>query len=126
MRGSFERALIQAGGVELKDLLSIFTTPKNIIMSSSLQRSLEAIKGLAPSPVWNYFVRLSQCPRPSKKEEKAIEFLREYAKENNFTINVDSVGNCLIKVPATPGFENVPTVAIQGHIDMVCEVGLFN
>ncbi|KAG2378092.1 hypothetical protein C9374_008714 [Naegleria lovaniensis] len=89
--------------------------------SSSLQKSLEAIKGLNPAPVWNYFVRLSQCPRPSKKETKAIEFLKEYAKENNFEIKVDKVGNCLIKVPATPGYENAPTVAIQGHIDMVCE-----
>lgn len=91
--------------------------------SSSLQKSLDAIKGLNPAPVWNYFVRLSQCPRPSKKEKKAIEFLKEYAKENNFEIKVDKVGNCLIKVPATPGYENAPTVAIQGHIDMVCEVG---
>ena len=91
---------------------------------ASLQKSLEAIKGLNPASVWNYFVKLSQCPRPSKKEQKAIDFLVGYAKENNFVINVDKVGNCMIKVPATPGYESAPTVAIQGHIDMVCEVGI--
>ncbi|KAL9646415.1 hypothetical protein ABK040_006414 [Willaertia magna] len=90
-------------------------------MSTTLQRSMKAIEGLKPAAVWKYFLNLSQIPRPSKKEEKVVQYLREYAKENNFEIVVDQLGNSVIKVPATKGYENAPIVAIQGHVDMVCE-----
>lgn len=33
----------------------------------------------------------------------------------------DEAGNVLIKKPATPGRENLKTVILQSHIDMVCE-----
>ncbi|KAL9643892.1 hypothetical protein ABK040_013303 [Willaertia magna] len=85
------------------------------------ESSKKSIEGLEPSNVWNYFLTLSQIPRPSKKEEKVVQYLRNYAKENNFNIIVDKLGNCVVQVPATQGYENAPVVAIQGHIDMVCE-----
>lgn len=80
-----------------------------------------AIEGLEPKLVWEYFYGITQVPHPSKKEEKIRAHVREFANTNNFEFVEDSVGNIVMKVPATPGYENAPTIVIQGHIDMVCE-----
>lgn len=79
------------------------------------------IKDLTPSIVWKYFYEITQVPRPSKKEGKIIRFLETFAKEHELTIKKDTCGNILISKPATPGKENVPTVILQSHMDMVCE-----
>ncbi len=83
--------------------------------------SKEAIAGLKPELIWEYFYGISQVPRPSKKEEKVVEHVREFARKNNFEFVEDEVGNIVIKVPATEGKENSPVVVLQGHVDMVCE-----
>ena len=83
--------------------------------------SKSAIEGLEPKLVWEYFYGITQVPHPSKKEEKIRAHVREFATSNNFEFNEDAVGNIVIKVPATVGYENAPTLVIQGHIDMVCE-----
>ncbi len=57
----------------------------------------EAIKGLKPELLWQHFYELSQVPRPSKREEKAVEFVREFARKNNFNFKEDKVGNIVIE-----------------------------
>lgn len=79
------------------------------------------IKDLKPSGIWNYFYEITQIPRPSKKEEKIIAYLLEFAKKHNLEVKKDDAGNVLITKPATKGKENLPTVILQGHVDMVCE-----
>ena len=79
------------------------------------------IKNLAPQNVWSIFDAMTQVPRPSKKEEKIRQWLVNWAKEHNIECHLDSTGNVLMRVPATPGYENHPTVVMQGHMDMVCE-----
>ncbi|MFQ3676165.1 MAG: aminoacyl-histidine dipeptidase [Endomicrobiia bacterium] len=79
------------------------------------------IVNLQPKNVWNYFYQITQVPRPSKKEEKIIKFLLDFAKENNLEAKRDKAGNVLIKKPASPGMENKKTVVLQSHMDMVCE-----
>ena len=81
----------------------------------------KAIEGLEPKLVWEYFYGITQVPRPSKKEEKIRAHVRDFAVKNNFKFIEDEVGNIVIKVPATVGYENAPTIVIQGHLDMVCE-----
>ena len=83
--------------------------------------SKEIIAGLKPELMWERFYEITQVPRPSKKEEKIREYLRTFATERNLQFNEDSVGNIVIKVPATKGYENTPVVVLQGHVDMVCE-----
>ncbi|MGD8778670.1 MAG: aminoacyl-histidine dipeptidase [Ignavibacteria bacterium] len=83
--------------------------------------SKEAIAGLKPELIWEYFYGISQVPRPSKKEEKIRAHVREFANKNNFQFQEDKVGNIVIKIPATEGKENSPVVVLQGHLDMVCE-----
>ena len=67
------------------------------------------------------FKQMSQVPRPSKHEEKISAWLYERAKSNGFDVERDDANNIIIRVPATPGYENGPIVVLQGHMDMVCE-----
>lgn len=79
------------------------------------------IHDLEPRLVWKYFYELTQVPRPSKKEEKVIAYLLDFAKIHNIEVKKDNAGNILMTKPATKGKENLPTVILQGHVDMVCE-----
>ena len=77
------------------------------------------IKDLQPSLVWNNFYGLTRFPRPSKHEEAVREYILKWAKERNMDAVADETGNIIIRVPATPGYENRRGVIIQGHMDMV-------
>ena len=76
---------------------------------------------LKPASVFHYFAEVCKVPRPSKKEEKIRAYLLDFAKEHRLEVKTDEAGNVLIKKPATPGMENLKTVILQSHIDMVCE-----
>ena len=77
------------------------------------------IRDLQPKALWNNFANLSAIPRPSKKEAKAIEFLKNFGENLNLETIVDEVGNVIIKKPAFKGMENRTPVVLQGHMDMV-------
>lgn len=79
------------------------------------------IKDLKPAGIWGNFYEITRIPRPSKKEGKIIAFLLDFAKKHNLEVKKDEAGNVLITKPATKGKENLPTVILQGHVDMVCE-----
>ena len=76
---------------------------------------------LEPKMVWNHFEEICKYPRPSKKEEKIAEYVVSVGKRLGLQTEKDKFGNIIIRKPATPGKENLKTVALQGHIDMVCE-----
>lgn len=78
-------------------------------------------RNLKPAGVFNYFEEICQVPRPSKKEEKITAYLKAFGEKHNLETLVDKAGNVLIKKPATKGKENLRTVILQSHIDMVCE-----
>lgn len=77
------------------------------------------VRNLAPKEIWNNFEDLNAVPRASKKEERVIEFIKDFGKKLNFKTIVDKTGNVIIKKPATKGFENRKTVVLQSHLDMV-------
>lgn len=79
------------------------------------------IKELQPSAIWSYFYDITQIPRPSKKEERMLAYLLDFAAQHNLEAKQDKAGNILITKPATQGKEDVPTVILQSHVDMVCE-----
>ncbi|MFR7349273.1 aminoacyl-histidine dipeptidase [Peptoniphilus sp.] len=76
---------------------------------------------LKPELVFKYFKEISNIPRPSGHEEKMTEYLKNFGESRNLETIVDEVGNVLIKVPATKGYEDSKTVIVQGHTDMVPE-----
>lgn len=77
------------------------------------------IKDLEPKIVWKNFYGLTQVPRPSKHEEKAIEYLYKWGKDHGIETIKDETGNIIMRKPATPGYENRRGVILQGHMDMV-------
>ncbi len=77
------------------------------------------INDLEPKIVFGIFDEITKVPRPSKKEGKIREFLLEFAKRNNIEAKTDPIGNVAMRIPATPGKENAPTIVLQGHMDMV-------
>lgn len=71
--------------------------------------------------ILNAFHQISQVPRASKKEEKIVAWMMNWAAENGLQARTDDALNVLIEVPASKGFENSQTLVLQGHLDMVCE-----
>lgn len=81
----------------------------------------QSLSTLEPKAVWHAFEEITKIPRPSKKEEKILAFMKDWATKNNFPFVQDAIGNIVISKPATPGMEKRMPIAIQGHVDMVCE-----
>ena len=79
----------------------------------------QAIAELAPQLLWKNFAALNAVPRPSKKEERVIAFMRQFGETLQLPVEVDAVGNVLIRKPATAGMEDRPTIILQSHLDMV-------
>ena len=76
---------------------------------------------LKPACVFEHFARINEIPRPSKREEKMIEYLKNWGESHNLDTKVDKTGNVIIRKPATPGYEDRKTVILQSHMDMVCD-----
>ena len=79
------------------------------------------MKTLEPAEIWNFFHDITQIPRPSKKEDRIIAYLKAFGEKHNLKTKIDAAGNVLISKSATKGNVNRQTVILQSHIDMVCE-----
>ena len=76
---------------------------------------------LQPQEVFTLFNQILQIPRPSKHEEQISQWLVDFAAQNNIACERDQAMNVIMRVPATPGYEEHPGVILQAHMDMVCE-----
>ena len=76
---------------------------------------------LEPQIIWKNFSALNSVPRPSKKEEQVIAFMKKFGEDLNLETTVDEVGNVIIKKPASAGMENRKSIVLQSHLDMVCQ-----
>jgi len=77
------------------------------------------IRQLEPKAIWNKFADLNAVPRPSKKEERVIAFMKDFGKNLKLETVEDTVGNVIIKKPATAGMEDRKAIVLQSHLDMV-------
>jgi len=80
-----------------------------------------AIADLKPEGVWKYFAEISKIPRGSKNEAAISRYVLATAKSFGLAAKADEARNVVVKKPASPGKENVRSVCLQGHMDMVCE-----
>lgn len=78
-----------------------------------------SVRTLEPQPLWSHFSDLNAVPRGSKKEDRVIEFMRQFGESLGLPTEVDETGNVLIRKAATPGMEDRRTVILQSHLDMV-------
>ncbi|MBP3313405.1 MAG: aminoacyl-histidine dipeptidase [Oscillospiraceae bacterium] len=79
------------------------------------------ISNLNPQSVFHFFEEISAVPRASGNRTPISEYCMNFAKERNLACYRDSAYNVMIKKPASKGYENAPTVILQGHLDMVAE-----
>ena len=79
----------------------------------------QEVRALAPQNVWNHFADLNAVPRPSKKEERVIQFMVDFGESLGLPTEVDHIGNVFIRKPATSGMEDRTPVVLQAHLDMV-------
>ena len=74
---------------------------------------------IEPICLWNKFADLNAVPRPSKKEERIIEFIKAFGNSLGLETFEDQIRNVIIRKPATPGMENRKSIVLQSHLDMV-------
>jgi dipeptidase D len=79
----------------------------------------QEIRNLEPKELWNNFANLNAVPRPSKKEERVVAFVKDFGKNLGLEVFEDEVHNIIIRKPATAGMENRKPIVLQGHLDMV-------
>ena len=79
----------------------------------------QEIRNLEPMDLWNKFADLNAVPRPSKKEDRVIQFMKDFGNALGLETFEDDIRNVIIRKPATAGMENRKTVVLQGHLDMV-------
>ena len=77
------------------------------------------IRALEPKALWNKFADLNAVPRPSKKEERVIKFMKDFGANLGLETIEDEVGNVIIRKPATKGMEDRKPIVMQSHLDMV-------
>ncbi|WP_195244690.1 aminoacyl-histidine dipeptidase [Clostridium celatum] len=82
---------------------------------------MKVLQNLEPKAVFEYFEEISNIPRGSGNEKEISDYLLNFGKRLGLESIQDEALNIIIKKPGTKGYENAPTVIIQGHMDMVCE-----
>ena len=82
---------------------------------------MSVLSELRPAPIWIYFEEICRIPRLSKNEGKIRKYLLNFASEHNLASKEDAAGNILIIRPPSPGYENMKTLVLQSHMDMVGE-----
>jgi dipeptidase D len=79
----------------------------------------QEVRNLEPKALWNKFADLNAVPRPSKKEDRVIQFMKDFGNALGLETFEDEIRNVIIRKPATPGMENRKPIVLQGHLDMV-------
>lgn len=82
---------------------------------------MKNLQNIKAKLVFDYFKEISSIPRGSGNEKQISDYLKGFAEKLNLEVIQDDALNIIIKKPASKGYENAPTVIIQGHMDMVCE-----
>ena len=80
---------------------------------------MAVLENLKPKGFFKWFEEITRIPHGSGHEERIAAFLENFAAERGLACMRDEMNNILFRVPATPGYENEPSVLLQGHMDMV-------
>lgn len=82
---------------------------------------MKTFEKLSSKKVFKFFREISDIPRGSGNEKQISDYLVKFAQDRNLEYYQDELFNIVIKKQASAGYENIPAIAIQGHMDMVCE-----
>jgi dipeptidase D len=90
-------------------------------IDATLSIRKEISMGNPTDRILKYFEDINTIPRCSGHESALAQWLKAWADQRSFAWREDSVGNLVIRVPASGGQTWAPTIILQGHMDMVCE-----
>ena len=82
---------------------------------------MSVLENCEPKRVFYYFEEISKIPHGSKNTKEISDYLVSFAKEHQLRYVQDEYGNIVIYKAASAGYEKLPAVILQGHMDMVCE-----
>lgn len=82
---------------------------------------MSVLENLQPQRVFHYFEEITKIPHGSGNTKEMSDYLVNFAKEHGLRYIQDESNNVILFKPAAKGYENAPTVMLQGHMDMVCE-----
>ena len=82
---------------------------------------MSILENLQPERVFHYFEEITKIPHGSGNTREISDYLVSFAKEHGLRYIQDESNNVILFKPAAKGYENAPTVMLQGHMDMVCE-----
>ena len=82
---------------------------------------MQKLTGLEPRRVFYWFEEICRIPHGSGNTLAISNFLADFARRQNLQYIQDSMNNVVICKKGSEGYENVPPVILQGHMDMVCE-----
>ena len=82
---------------------------------------MRILENCEPKRVMYYFEEICAIPHGSGDTDRLSHYLVEFAKSHNLRFYQDELGNVVIYKEAFKGYEDAPTVILQGHMDMVCE-----
>lgn len=110
-----EAAAAEAKAVETAALADTVEAVAEEIVEQDLLDTLE------PADVFGYFKEIAAIPHGSYNTRAISDYLEEFAKNNDLPYVRDEMGNFIICRAGSEGYEDAAPVALQGHIDMVCE-----
>ena len=82
---------------------------------------MRVLEGLQPAAALGFFETLCSIPHGSRDTKAISDYCVRFAQERGLSWQQDASNNVIIRKPASPGYEDHPTVILQGHLDMVCE-----
>ena len=82
---------------------------------------MRVLEGLQPAAALGFFETLCAIPHGSRDTKAISDYCVRFAQERGLSWQQDASNNVIIRKPASPGYEDHPTVILQGHLDMVCE-----
>ena len=103
------------------NIMELFINKAQLLFIGGNILSNNILSDLEPKSVFNYFEQICSIPHGSRNTKQISDFCVSFAKEHNLKYVQDESNNIIIWKDGTKGYENSPSVIIQGHLDMVCE-----
>lgn len=73
------------------------------------------------SAPFRFFEEFAMIPHGSGDMERISNYCKKFAEDRGHRVIQDSDYNVIVFKKATPGYEDIDTIILQGHLDMVCE-----
>lgn len=82
---------------------------------------MSVLEHYEPRVALRYFEELCAIPHGSGDTKRISDYCVRFAEAHGLQYVQDKHNNIVIRKPGTKGYEDHPTVILQGHLDMVCE-----